>query len=152
MQKISRVFSLAWVGTIASLSCAQSILPTQALSFGSFAPGTGSGTVTVSPTGVRSAGGGVSLVPSGSGQAASFLVTGNADAGYAITLPGNGEVSLTSGPHSMAVTTFTSSPSPAGQLGGGGSQTLTVGATLSVGPNQAGGSYSGSFIVTVVYN
>jgi hypothetical protein len=46
---------------------------------------------------------------------------------------------------------FSSSPS-VGQLSAGGTQTLAVGATLTVGSSQATGSYSGSFDVTVNYN
>ena len=43
-------------------------------------------------------------------------------------------------------------PSGAGQLDALGNQTLTIGATLNVGANQAPGDYSGSFSVTVAYN
>lgn len=151
MQKLSRLFTLVFATTVASAGWAQSLLAGQALAFGSFAAGTG-GTVTISAAGARSFGGGVTLVSSGSGAAASFGVSGNANATYAITLPANGVVSLTSGPNSMAVNNFTSNPAPTGLLSVGGSQTLMVGATLSVGSNQAIGSYSGSFNVTVVYN
>lgn len=124
---------------------------TQGLVFGRFVAGSG-GAVTVSPAGGRSASGGVVLVPSGPGAAAQFVVSGDANLSYAISLPGNGVVSLTSGVNSMAVNNFTSSPSPTGTLGAGGTQTLFVGATLSVGSNQASGSYTGAFDVTVNYN
>lgn len=121
------------------------------LAFGKFVAGSG-GTVTVSPGSMRSASGGVAVVPSSAGTAAQFVVTGDANLTYAITVPGNGVVSLTNGAYSMAVNNFTSSPNSTGTLGGGGSQTLLVGATLSVGGNQATGSYSGVFDVTVNYN
>ncbi|MGV8892780.1 MAG: DUF4402 domain-containing protein [Burkholderiaceae bacterium] len=134
---------MSWAQTIGS--------STQALAFGSLVAGSG-GTVTVSLTGVRSASGGVILLPSGSGSAALFSVTGNSSATYAITLPANGVVSLTSGANTMAVNNFTSNPAPTGQLSVGGSQTLSVGATLSVGSNQPSGPYSGSFNVMVNYN
>lgn len=136
--------SVSWAAAIA-------ISNTQGLVFGRFVGGSG-GDVTVSPAGGRSASGGVVLVPSGPGTAAQFIVSGDANLSYAISLPGNGVVVLASGANSMAVNNFTSSPSPTGTLGAGGSQTLSVGATLSVGSNQASGSYSGTFDVTVNYN
>ncbi|MDO8699105.1 MAG: DUF4402 domain-containing protein [Rhodoferax sp.] len=136
--------SVSWAAVIA-------IVNTQALAFGKFVAGAG-GSVTVSPAGGRSASGGVVLVPSGAGAAAQFAVSGDANVTYAISLPADGTVSLASGTNSMAVNTFTSSPSPTGTLGAGGAQTLSVGATLSVGSNQAIGSYSGTFDVTVNYN
>lgn len=151
MHKFSLLFVLVCAMTAATGVQGQSILATQALVFGSFAAGAG-GTVTVSAVGVRSKGGGVTLVSSGSGSAASFNVSGNASASYAITLPGNGVVSLTSGAHSMAVSAFTSSPVLNGLLNGGGTQSLAVGATLNVGSGQASGSYAGTFDVTVEYN
>lgn len=145
--------ALAGALTAASVSWAAAIAlgNTQALAFGKFVAGSG-GTVTVSPAGGRSASGGVVLVPSGPGTAAQFIVSGDANLTYAISLPGNGAVSLVSGANSMAVNNFTSSPSLAGTLGAGGAQTLFVGATLSVGGNQATGGYSGVFDVTVNYN
>lgn len=127
------------------------IVNTQALAFGSFAAASG-GSVTVSAGGMRSVGGGVALLSAGAGTAAQFAVSGDANVTYAISLPADGTVSLASGTNSMAVNTFTSSPSPTGTLGAGGAQTLSVGATLSVGSNQAIGSYSGTFDVTVNYN
>jgi hypothetical protein len=122
---------------------------TQPLAFGKFAAGSG-GSVTVSAAGARSAGGGVVLVSSVS-SAAQFSVSGDPNLTYSITLPANGAVVLSSGANTMALSNFSSSPS-VGQLSAGGTQTLTVGATLTVGSSQATGSYSGSFDVTVNYN
>lgn len=137
------VSSVAWA--------AIGISDAQGLAFGKFVAGSG-GTVTVSPAGVRSFSGGVVLVPSGPGAAAQFVVTGDPGLSYSISLPGDGMVSLTSGSNTMAVNDFTSSPTLVGVIGPGGSQTLLVGAKLSVGGNQAHGSYSGTFSVTVNYN
>jgi protein-disulfide isomerase len=152
MKMLRLLFALACATTIASTGWAQTLAANQPLAFGSFAPGVSSGTVTISPAGARSSGGGVFLVSSGAGAAASYTVGGTSSATYAITLPSNGEVVLTSGPNSMAVNNFSSSPAGTGVIGGGGTQTLSVGATLTVGGNQATGSYSGSFNVTVEYN
>lgn len=135
-----------------SMAAAISIQNTQELSFGSFVAGSG-GTVTVSTSDARSAGGGVMLVPSREGAAARFTVSGDAFATYTIQLPGNDFVKLTGPGGEMVVNDFTSSPSGAGgQLDVLGSQTLLVGATLSVGSSQPTGDYSGSFTVTVNYN
>ncbi|MEX0604489.1 MAG: DUF4402 domain-containing protein [Marinobacter sp.] len=124
----------------------------QSLSFGNFVAGTG-GSVTISTSGNRNAGGGVILIPSAQGTAAQFTVSGDPDATYTIQLPGNDFVSLTGPGIDMPVNNFTSSPSGVGgQLGAGGSQDMSVGGTLSVGSDQAPGSYSGTFSVTVNYN
>ncbi|MDP2449728.1 MAG: DUF4402 domain-containing protein [Polaromonas sp.] len=154
MKTLRLLFALACAATIASMGWAQTLAANQALAFGSFAPGASSGTVTISAAGARSSGGGVFLVPSGAGSAASYTVGGNSSATYAITLPADGVVVLTSGQNSMAVNNFASSPAGTGQIGGGGTQTLMVGATLSVGVagSQATGIYSGNFNVTVEYN
>jgi spore coat protein U-like protein len=124
----------------------------QNLSFGSFVAGNG-GSVTVSANGNRSAGGGVVLIPSSLGTAAQFTVSGDPNATYTIQLPVNDVVSLTGPGNGMFVNTFTSTPSGAGgNLGAGGSQALSVGGTLNVGSDQAPGSYSSTFSVTVSYN
>lgn len=151
MQKCRILFALLGSLTSASESWAQSISSTQPLVFGSFVAGTG-GTITIGTAGERSKDGGVILVPSGSGSAATFNVTGNASATYAISLPADGVVALASGANTMGVNNFNSNPASTGQLSIGGSQTVTVGARLSVSSNQAPGTYSGSFTVTVNYN
>ena len=124
----------------------------QSLSFGSFVAGNG-GSVTISTDGNRSAGGGVVLIRSSQGTAAQFTVSGDPNATYTIQLPGNDFVSLTGPGIDMFINNFLSTPSGAeGQLGAGGSQGLSVGGTLNVGSDQAPGSYSGTFSVTVSYN
>lgn len=149
MQTFSFLLTLAYFATSASWAGPIGIgSSTQTLSYGSLVAGSG-GSVIVSSLG-RSASGGVILLPSGSWSVALFNVTGDPGLTYATTLPGNGVVFLTSGSNTMAVNNFTSNPT--GQLSAGGSQTLMVGATLSVGSNQASGSYNGSFNVIIDYN
>jgi len=121
------------------------------LDFGAFSASTG-GTVSIAEDGSRSATGAVVLSASDTGNNAQFTVSGQASATYAITLPGDGTVTITDGSNTMDVDTFTSNPSGTGTLSGGGSQTLNVGATLTVGSGQAAGSYTGTFDVTVEYN
>lgn len=129
------------------------ITNTVGLAFGSFAAGTG-GTVTVSTAGARTKTGGVLLVTS-TVNAASFNVTrvsGGCRQTYTITLPPNGTVTLTSGPNSMAVNNFVSNPSGSGRLQRPScTQTLRVGATLTVASGQPVGNYNGTFTVIAVF-
>lgn len=143
--------ALACAAATTPIGWAQTVIPVQALSFGSFAAGSG-GVVTISAAGFRSQVGGVTLLSSAPGSASLFSVTGTPSATYAITLPANGVVTLTGGAGSMAVNNFTSSPGLTGALNGGGTQALWVGAALSVAGNQASGAYAGSFDVTINYN
>jgi len=110
------------------------------------------GTVIMSPAGVRSATAGVTLPgTSGTVSAASFTVNGQAGYTYAITLPVT--LTINSGVNNMIVNTFTSTPTAIGNLTGG-TESLTVGATLNVGAAQAPGVYTSAtpFTVTVNYN
>lgn len=113
----------------------------------------GGGAVTVAPSGSRTRTGAVVLLAS-SATPARFAVTSqnptNDNKIYVLTLPPNGSVSLVSGANSMGVTNFISN-FPAGSPLPPGNQTVRVGATLQVAPNQPPGTYSGSFNVTVEY-
>ena len=120
------------------------------LRFGELFVGPSSGTCIVTPEGARSSSGGVGLGGSFSTGAASFTVGGDPLAAFSVTLPGSAD--MTNGGDGMTVDAFTSDPTGAGQLDALGSQTLNIGATLNVGANQAPGSYSGLFNVTVAYN
>jgi hypothetical protein len=142
---------VALVFSCAAYAGALSLSNTQGIAFGAFAAGSG-GSVVITPAGTRSATGGVVLISSSTGAAAQFTVSGDPDFTYGITLPADGTVTLSGGVgHSMNVTGFTSNPALSGQLSGGGSQQLSVGATLNVGNNQPAGGYSGSFMVIVDY-
>jgi hypothetical protein len=135
----------------ARIITAISITAGTALNFGDVVPSAAAGTVTVTPAGVRSSAGGASLGNSTGVAAGAFTVNGQANATYSITLPG-APVTVTSGGNTMTVDTFTSNPAGTGNLGAGGSQALAVGANLNVGANQAAGSYTGTYTVTVTYN
>lgn len=130
---------------------ALSLLNTRGIAFGAFAAGTGGGVV-ISPAGSRSATGGVVLIAISEGEAAQFTISGDPDFTYSISLPSDGTVALDDGAgHSMEITGFTSHPALTGQLSGGGSQALAIGATLNVGAHQPAGNYAGDFPVTVNY-
>ena len=127
-----------------------SLAKTADLNFGNVVAGGSAGTVVMTAAGARSSTGGASLGSAVGISAASFTVSGLAGAGYSITLPAS--TTLNSGGNNMTVNTFTSTPSGTGALSGGGTQTLSVGATLQVGAAQPTGTYNGSFNVTVTYN
>jgi hypothetical protein len=136
----------------AEIVSAIAVSSTATLNFGQIAPSGTAGTVSISTAGVRSSTGGVTLGNQVAVAAASFGVTGAPNNVYTIVLPADGTVTLTSGGSpAMAVDGFVSNPASPGTLNGGGSDTILVGATLSVGVNQPNGSYSGTFPVTVAY-
>lgn len=113
-----------------------------------------SGTVILSPSGSRTTGGsgGVTLpATTGTVTAADFTVSGQAGYTYAITLPSTATISDGSG-HTMTINTFTSTPSLTGTIGTGGTQIVTVGATLMVASGQIPGAYSNSTAVPVTVN
>lgn len=130
------------------------------LRFGSFSTTAAGGTVTIGTDDSRTIGGTAGTLGVGTGQnafgAATFTVGGQANLTYAITLPTNGTVNITTGgagpTETMAVSDFTSNPSGTGTIGGGGTQTLKVGAKITTVASQVTGVYTGTFTVTVLYN
>lgn len=112
------------------------------------------GTAILSPAGTRTTGGagGVTLpATTGTVAAAQFTVSGQASYTYAITLPST--ATITDGAsHNMTVDNFTSSPTSTGVLSSGGTQVLTVGATLNVAAAQPAGLYTNATGVPVSVN
>ncbi|RBL91204.1 DUF4402 domain-containing protein [Chitinophaga flava] len=134
------------------------ITKTMDLNFGILAPSAVPGTLTVSPAGMRSVTGGVSLLSTtGTVSPALFAVQGEDGFSYAITLPLI-PVVLNNSTHIgsfMLASNFTSNPTVVtGGLLTGGNQALNVGARLNVGANQTPGVYNSllPFPVTVNYN
>jgi hypothetical protein len=129
------------------------ITNTQEMNFGNAAVSAVAGTVVLTPAGARSTTGGVTLpATTGTVTAATFNVTGADGYTYDITLPA-APLTISSGGNNMTVDTFTSTPSGTGTLTGG-SEVLSVGATLNVAGSQAAGTYTSAtpFTVTVNYN
>lgn len=120
------------------------------LSFGDVYPDIAAiGTISIDSGSNRIAGGAAALGPT-SGTAAQFTVTGEANAAYVLSLPTTA-VSLNSPTgDTMSVDSFINDGT--GALNGGGTEIVSVGATLHVGAKQVPGSYSGTFDVTVNYN
>jgi spore coat protein U-like protein len=129
------------------------------LDFGSIISGTTAGTVTLSPTNVRTATGGVVLKGTGF-QTARFAGMGVVTQRVRIRITPN-TITLTGPGPSMTVDSFTIGPgttllqtgnSPNYRiLALNGIFTFTVGGRLNVGANQPPGSYSGTFTATLDY-
>jgi len=124
------------------------ITKTADLNFGTIISGP-AGTVTVTPAGVETAAGASIVSPNPNVSAAQFNVTGEPSTAYSISLPSS--ITISNGAQTMTVDNFSSTPTPNGLLSGLGAQSLQVGARLNVLANQAVGSYSGTFSVTVAY-
>ena len=110
------------------------------------------GTVVLGPDNTRSSQGGIELTDGNTVSAATFEVTGQAGYTYSITLPNSDHV-LTNGIDDIIIKDFTSSLKDEGSLASG-SQTLRIGASLDINPNQPPGNYTspGGFNVCVNYN
>ncbi len=125
------------------------------LVFGEFAAGTG-GTVVVT-TGSAVSDTGDTQVTAGTASAAEFVVSGQANETYSITITEN-NLTHTNTTDSMALATVhdldaSAGDNPAtGTLNGSGTQTIYVGGTLTVGSAQAPGVYAGTVTATVNYN
>lgn len=121
------------------------------LSFGNLSAGPIPGTVVISSAGNRTSTGGAAVTGGGISSPATFVLVGNPNATYAITLPAFITIS-DSGANSMIVDNFESTPAGTGLLDAGGNQILTVGGRLNVLANQISGSYYGVLAITIVYN
>lgn len=141
-----------WVGAALSpawAACNQAITvaETQQMDYGTIAVTSGGGTVTMTPSGTVSAPGGFTV--SGITTPGSFRVTGKNNCSVSISFVAG---SLAGPGTAMQIQNFTTNAGPnptlappAGQL------TFNVGADLVVNAGQAGGSYSGTYTVTVIY-
>lgn len=149
---IARSASLVLLATAAPAAFAQQVVLSniRSLDFGRFVAGSG-GTVVVSPSGLRARTGGLVLLNSPDAGQAGFNIGkfGNGASGKAVivSLPADGAIRLVSGASSMAIDDFNTPDTLLPLLAGG--TTLSVGATLTVAPNQAPGAYSGTFPLIV---
>ncbi|MEC5214920.1 hypothetical protein RCH06_003492 [Polaromonas sp. CG_9.5] len=136
------------------------------LEFGNIVAGAGTVIIAASAAGTRTDSA-AALTPGtqkGTVNAATFNVTGEGAATYAITLPADGAVILKNGAGGTAVTEmvlsgFTKAVKSAGTLltlegsaGGAGTQSFYVGATLTGVASQVPGAYTANYSVTVAYN
>jgi hypothetical protein len=129
---------------------------TSQLNFGRFSPGPQGGQIILSPQGAVSTLGSV-VLSGGMHNAASFVITGDDNAMYSITLP-NDPIILnnTTNAKTMVVSDWHSDPASGSGVGimEGGSQSISIGATLEVSTldNNPTGFYTGIYVVTFGFN
>jgi hypothetical protein len=134
-------------------------------SFGKFARGTTTGSVTVTSAGVRSANGGPILVPTGPAVTpATFDIGGEASTTFSVAVTSDVNLAHSSGGAgatlNLALTAldWTVSSEGAtvnpvtGTLTALGAGTISVGGTLAVNAAQIPGVYTGNVTATVLYN
>jgi hypothetical protein len=136
------VSSGLWLCPIASAAPKTTIVPANgAIDFGSFAvlPACSNCSVTISPTGVRTASGGIVLTSANPGRAATFSVTegGCSCKAYAAALTPT-SVAQTKGGVVMTLGNFTTAQNATLPP-----NTLSVGATLTIAGRGTAGSYAG---------
>ncbi|MCK2149276.1 DUF4402 domain-containing protein [Marinobacter alexandrii] len=162
---ISFAPSLGFAASATTTSTATVITPiaiTKAadLVFGDFAAGAG-GDVTVATNGARTATGAILSTAGATPTAAKFDVTGNANSTYSISTSAAASLSdSATTPNTMALTVFsdltgggaTTGAASSGTLSAGGTQSVYLGGTLTVGATQVAGTYTGDVTITVEYN
>ncbi|AVR47300.1 hypothetical protein C7S20_02550 [Christiangramia fulva] len=143
----------ASVNTTANVITPITITGGSALSFGDIVGTSSGGTVTVATDGTRTASATDLTITGtpGTVSAASFTVNGADGYTYAISLPSAFDISNSGGTATMGVGTFVSNPDATGTLTGG-TQTVNVGATLTVGADQAPGVYTNATGMTLTVN
>lgn len=142
--------------TSATVVAPISIAKVSDLSFGSFAAGSGAGTVTISTNGARTSSGVVEM--GGAPGAAEFDVTGNNGQAFTLSVTptvltnttGSGGETMTFTPISTLTPTAATSGTVAGGTVGAGTK-VYVGGSLAVSANQVAGAYTGTVAVTVNY-
>lgn len=132
------------------------------LVFGSIVPSGAAGTVVIAPSGARTKTGGVILASGATPQPARFAGMGSRNQAVNIRL-GSNSVTLNrvGGGGNMTMNTFIIGSTPTAQLttapttfriaSSTGMFLFPVGATLRVKANQAPGSYTGNFAITLQY-
>lgn len=115
-------------------------------------PSSGSGTVTLSSTGVTTSAG---AVLGNVHSLASFNVTGEGGQAFSVTVPGS--FNMISAGHTLTVTTTPSfggsnTQSFSNALGAQGSYGFTVGGKFPISPTTSNGAYIGNLVVSVQYN
>ncbi len=127
---------------------------TAALRFGQIARPATAGTVTISPAGTISSGGGAAgnatIAQTAGGPApGTFQITAYPGAQFAVFGPAS--FNIRNGPRSMAVTLLTGSLQLLSSTSTSETWRLDVGGTLNLGANQAVGTYSGSYTLITQY-
>ena len=142
-----------WAGSITAPVSARivsrvNLVTLSGMEFGEISASSAPGAIVLEPGGARTSTQGATLNSAVPGSSATFEILGDPSATYIISLPDSVTL-LSSNGQSMLLNQFTSLPSLTGQLDASGRQTLFVGGTLNVSPNQLFGNYTGVMSVTV---
>lgn len=132
------------------------------LAFGRIIPGTAAGTVVLAPDGTRTATGGARLATGGLVQPAAFAGKGDYNEIVTIAMTASSAtLTRVGGGGTMTIDTFIIGSTPTAQLttaplafriaNTNGMFQFPLGATLRVKANQAAGTYTGTFAVTLDY-
>lgn len=146
--------SVSSTGTVIK---ALTITAVDPLAFGSFAADAAGGTLVIATDDSLTPSAEIHTITSAH-TAASFDLDGQEALTYSISLPatvtltGPSAATMTAGTFTTALTSGNTITTGVATLPAGGTDTLLVGATLTVGTTQTLGSYSGSLQVTVNYN
>jgi hypothetical protein len=141
------VGSQAWAARCDNQSNPVTIAETQQMNYGKIAVTNGGGTVTIAASGSISAPGGFTV--SGITAPGKFRVTGKQDCVVSISFLAG---SLTGPGTAMTIQNFTTNAGANPTLDhNNGILDFNVGADLLVNSSQTGGSYSGTYSVTVIY-
>jgi len=124
------------------------ISETQGIVFGSIAPSAAAGTATLDTSDGLTVSAALEALTGTAPKSGAFDLTGEGTSNYSISLPTS--VTMTSGGDSMTLNGFGHSAGGTPSLSGG-TGSFTVGAVLNVDANQAAGTYSGPYTVTVNY-
>jgi Mat/Ecp fimbriae major subunit len=132
---------------LAACNKAITVAETQQMNYGTIAVTNGGGTVTMAANGTVTAPGGFTVT--GITAPGTFLVTGTNNCVVTISFVAG---SLTGPGTAMPIQNFTTDAGASPTLAPpGGALTFNVGADLVVNSGQLGGSYSGTYTVTVIY-
>ncbi len=129
---------------------------TAQMNFGRFSPGPQGGKILLTPESTISILGSI-YAGTGIHNAASFYVSGDVDASFTITLPGNPVIlKHVSSAKTMVIEDWISNPGPGAGAGilQDGFQVVNVGATLKVGTlnDNPVGVYAGTYTITFDFN
>lgn len=109
----------------------------------------GAGTATITPSGLLTTTGGVTSA-GGFPQAAVVQLNSHPNQDYALMLPASVTLTNSTGA-TMVLRSFAFDPGATGRMRNG-KKDISIGGTLQVSSNQAGGAYQGSFDIIVTYN
>ncbi|WP_374468932.1 DUF4402 domain-containing protein [Phenylobacterium sp.] len=138
-------------GSITVMQPVLNVTKTSDLSFGSvFRPSSGSGSISIDAnTGAVNASN-LSQLNGNTTSRAGFTVEGQPNANIYVTYPNS--VNLTRSGGSETLTVYLTSSMGGGQISGGGTVTFNIGGQVTLSSSTVLGAYSNSFTVTVAYN